>query len=171
MLLPIVTESTRGLGFLDGHLQIPSFPGSLSVSLKLCCQTSWKLMLHFLPPLLHLSFITSPAPPCFCPQTCPCRELTVITYVPAQYLSPCVGCLGSMNYWCSPRSCPWPSAHLSATCALIASPFSLLCRMLSGAPAHFHLGLAEHHTLFVSKIGLISLSPNASSSWIPFHSS
>lgn len=48
---------------------------------------------------------------------------------------PCVGWLGSMNYWCSPRSCPWPSAHLSATCALIASPFSLLCRMLSGAPA------------------------------------
>lgn len=83
----------------------------------------------------------------------------------------CDGCLGSINCGCPRRLYPWPSAHLPATYALIASPLSLLRRMLSWATAHFHLGLAEHHTLLVSKIGPVTLSQNASSSWIPFHSS
>lgn len=82
----------------------------------------------------------------------------------------CVGYLGSINSWRSPRLYPPASAHLSITFTLVACPFSLLPRELPWATAHFHLGPAAHHKLLVFKRRLVILSPNASCSWMPFHS-
>lgn len=66
MLLPIVTESTRGLGFLDGHLQILSFPGSLCLS-----QT---LLPNFLK--AHVILLASTVSPLLYYLTCPTMLLS-----------------------------------------------------------------------------------------------
>lgn len=167
MWLPMVAESTKHLGFLDEYLQILSHPA-----------LSWTLLLSSLKAYIILlaSTVSLLTWPTMLLSTDLLRQRTHSDHlwanrVPPPNPRPCDRCLGSINYGCPWRLYPRPSAHLPATCALIASPLSLLHRMLSWATAHFHSGLAEHHTLLVSEIGLVILSRNTAASWIPFHSS